>query len=51
MIVACGLKDNSELYIEEDHWENNVFDYDAGNVGTQDELEQEGNEWKMREMR
>jgi hypothetical protein len=48
MIVACdvifyenkrltGLNDNSELYIEEDHWEN-VFGYDVGNVGTQDDL-------------
>jgi hypothetical protein len=54
MIVACdvifnenksltGFNNNSELYVE-DHWENNVSDYDVGNVGTQDDLEQEGND-------
>jgi hypothetical protein len=54
MIVACnvifeenkrltGLNDNPELYIE-DHRENNVSDYDVGKVGTQDDVEHEGND-------
>jgi hypothetical protein len=37
------LNDNAELYIE-DQWENNISDYDVGNEGTQDDLEQEGND-------
>jgi hypothetical protein len=36
------LNDDSEFCI--DHWKNNGFDNNVGNEGTQDDLQQEGND-------
>jgi hypothetical protein len=55
IIVACDvifdenkrstrLNDNSEFYLEEDDWKNNIFENYVGNEGTQDDLEKEGND-------
>jgi hypothetical protein len=42
--MLTRLNDNSEFYIEEDQWENNVFDSNVNNEGTKEHRVQEGND-------
>jgi hypothetical protein len=39
--MLTRLNDNSEFYVEDDQWENNVF---ASNEGTKENQVQEGND-------
>jgi hypothetical protein len=42
--MLTRLNDNSKFYIEENQWENNVFDSDVSTEGTKDNQVQEGND-------
>jgi hypothetical protein len=42
--MLTRFNDNSKFYIEEDQWENIVFDNNVSNEGTKENQVQEGND-------
>jgi hypothetical protein len=42
--MLTRLNDNSEFYMEEDQWENDVFNSNVSNEGTKKNQVQQGND-------